>query len=170
MGVMLMAPVTGSCATYSTAAAQKDEPTQVSKTARKMGKHLEKQGWQPMGGLPIAEALQQHYDLLAAEGRNAVNVEGHGEAKSLNAAIRMAQSNATIQYAQMMGTQVDGRALIDIMNQQGGDNASSTTKYDATYVTRVRQLVKDLRPSVSFYYQRKDGTYEVRGFYVGKGE
>lgn len=146
---------------------QEAAPAKVSKAAKKMARKMQKEGWKPLGGEPIDMALQRHYDQLAAAGTGAVAVEGYAEARQLNTAIRMAQTNATIQYAQMMGTEIDGRTLTEISNLTTGE-AKSASKFDATYISRVQQLVKALRPSVSFYYQKKDGTYVVRGFYIGK--
>ena len=140
---------------------------QPGKVARKMARKMKSEGWNPIGGLPIDAVLQKHYDLLAAEGSSAVSLEGYAEARQLNAAIRMAQNNAIIQYAQMMGTQIDGRTLTEISSISTNETKSAT-KYDATFISKVQQMVKAVKPTMAFYHQKNDGVYVVRAFYIGK--
>ena len=131
-----------------------------------MARHMKKEGWNVMGGQPLDLTLQQHYDQLASND-GCVTVEGHAESELLNIAIQMARNNAAIQIAQMMGTQIDGRALTEIMNLQT-DTAKSASKYEAAFISKVQQYVRNMKTGATFYRQRTDGIYEVKVFCISK--
>lgn len=146
-----------------------DHDKQYRKESKKAAEQLNKEGWNVFGDTKnIKEAMDAHYNALAAGKGALTTIEGHGIAKDINIAVRKSQNNAFALYASMLESKVEGSANTRILNKSDADGASSNVEVSAQFQSSTEQTVKSLKPSVVFYRLMKDGKYEVRTFFIVK--
>ena len=146
-----------------------DHDKQYRKESKKAAEQLNKEGWNVFGNTKnVKEAMDAHYQALAAGKGTLTTIEGHGIAKDINIAVRKSQNNAFAQYASMQESKVEGTANTRISNKSDADDASSDVEVSAQFQSSTEQTVKSLKPSVVFYRVMEDGKYEVRAFFIVK--
>jgi hypothetical protein len=146
-----------------------DHDKQYRKESKKAAEQLNKEGWNVFGDTKnIKEAMDAHYNALAAGKGALTTIEGHGIAKDINIAVRKSQNNAFALYASMQESKVAGSANTRIFNKSDADGALSNVEVSAQFQSSTDQTVKSLKPSVVFYRLMEDGKYEVRTFFIVK--
>ncbi len=129
-------------------------------------KKLKKEGWTVNGvSQSLETVLKSHYLTIKKTGADAIVIEGHGMANSINVAIKKAISNASVQYASMCESDITGDVNLNITNEQGNE-ASTKTRMDASYTSTFTQTLKAFKPTVMLYRENSDGKFEAKVLYV----
>lgn len=140
---------------------------ELQKECKKICKELKSNGWKVYGKLQtLDDALKEHFRALEEGGDSLLSITGLGSAKSANLAARKATNHATVQYASMKGSQIEGIITTKIATTQMSDEVKSQTSFDATHRTKVEQNVKALTPNLTVYRTLEDGTIEMQSFFL----
>ncbi|MCH5224007.1 MAG: hypothetical protein J1E82_08185 [Muribaculaceae bacterium] len=137
------------------------------KALKERTKELKKGGWEPVGTKTLELCLEEHFAKLNDLGEDGHEVVGiSNKSKSKNVGVQTALNNAVITYAQEAGSTLKGRVISDI-NSNGVDPAGEFENFYAAYERLVEKEIKgELRPSFTILKTNKDGTVEVRTFFI----
>lgn len=136
----------------------------AQKQAKNMAKQLKKEGWKLNGSGDMQLMLERHMLKLAEFGGNGTEFVGNAnDIKNLNSASRMARMAASTAYAEQsqmaLKERIDGSDVILDSDQR--------QTLIAGYEARVaKELNGEITRSVELYKQNKNGTFDVRAFYV----
>lgn len=136
----------------------------AEKQAKKMAKNLKKEGWKINGSGDLEMMFEKHLLKLADFGGKGVEYVGNANnVKNLNSAARMARMGAATAYAELcqlaLKERIDGSDVILDSDQR--------QTLIAGYEARVaKELNGELTKSVEIYKKNKNGTYDVRAFFV----
>lgn len=144
-----------------------DDYIPSAKECKKICKKLEKEGWTAYGSHEDLEvALAHFYERQKAE--NLICLIGSGEARTINTALRKAINNATIQYASMKGSNVEGHSILEMENSTTADESAGSESFSSSTVTSVKQQIKTLKPIVKLKRQLDDKRIEVLVYCLAK--
>lgn len=136
----------------------------AQKQAKNMAKQLKKEGWKLNGSGDMQLMLERHMLKLTEFGGNGTEFVGNAnDIKNLNSASRMARMAASTAYAEQsqmaLKERIDGSDVILDSDQR--------QTLIAGYEARVaKELNGEITRSVELYKQNKNGTFDVRAFYV----
>lgn len=136
----------------------------AQKQAKNMAKQLKKEGWKLNGSGDMQLMLERHMLKLAEFGGKGTEFVGNAnDIKNLNSASRMARMAASTAYAEQsqmaLKERIDGSDVILDSDQR--------QTLIAGYEARVaKELNGEITRSVELYKQNKNGTFDVRAFYV----
>ncbi|MCM1348743.1 MAG: hypothetical protein NC338_04960 [Firmicutes bacterium] len=137
---------------------------EAQKQAKNMAKELKKEGWKLNGSGDLQLMIEKHLLKLADFGGNGTEYVGNAnDIKNLNSASRMARMAASTAYAEQsqmaLKERIDGSDVIL--------DADQRQTLIAGYEARVaKELNGEITKSIELYKKNKNGTYDVRAFYV----
>jgi len=136
----------------------------AEKQAKKMAKTLKKEGWKINGSGDLELMLSKHMLKLTDFGGNGTEYVGNAnDIRNLNSASRMARMAATTAYAEQcqmaLKERIDGSDVILDSDQR--------QTLIAGYEARVaKELNGEIVKSLELYKKNKNGTYDVRAFFI----
>lgn len=164
---LIMAPLTMTArnddGTYTKKEMQRFEKD-AQKQAKNMTKQLKKEGWKLNGSGDLQMMLEKHMLKLSDFGGNGTEFVGNAnDIRNLNSASRMARMAAATAYAEQsqmaLKERIDGSDVIL--------DADQRQTLIAGYEARVaKELNGEITKSIELYKKNKNGTYDVRAFYV----
>lgn len=156
LAIALMAP------TYASGADKT-----IKKAVSSKLKEYKQGNWEVLGSYTLEMALTKHYERMEKMGDDVQEYIGISTAtKSKNTGKQMALNAAMTEYANMAGTELQGKVASD-MNASGTDPDTEFENFYAAYKRNVQAEIKgEMQHSFSIMRPNGDGTYEVRSFFL----
>lgn len=142
----------------------------LDKECKTVCKRLKSEGWNVYGSMKnLDDAVKEHYRLLQEGGDSVMTLVGTAKGKTVNNVVRMATNDASVQYAALKGSDVDGRAISQVSTRKTDSlEVVNEETFDAIYRTRIEQQVKSLSPDLTLTRTLQDGNIEVQSYFIVK--
>lgn len=140
----------------------KKEVKDAVKTAKLEAKKLEKEGWKLLESGTLQSVLQAHY--LKKNSGDVEEIVGTANNKiSINLGKTTARNNVLNEYAERARSMVRGRITSDIRDVDENQVENLVGGYERMVLKEINGEVK---PAYTLYKERKDGRYDVRGYFL----
>ncbi len=145
----------------------KNSDKAVWKSAQKVAKQFEKEGWKVDGTRSLEEMLYTHNRNVNKENPEIRgSVVGNTSVTTLNQGQQWAATNASVFYAKQAGMALRGRVITDL-NTGIKNKDASIDKFHESYEALVEKEIRgELKESFAIYREKKDGGIDYRIFYI----
>ncbi|MBR1733148.1 MAG: hypothetical protein IJ729_05350 [Alloprevotella sp.] len=139
----------------------------LQKECQRFTKQLTQEGWTVWGSTAsLKAAANAYFQQLEQAAGEASPLEARAEEASANAAVRRAMNNAVVQYALLQESHIEGTTQTRIVTEGGGEDATSSNTFDASYRSSTAQRVKALKPALSLVRKLPNGRCEALLLYI----
>lgn len=145
------------------------EIKRIEKDCKKIAKEYVKDGWKISGAVSTLEsALIEHKRKLTENKANRQLVSYANNCRSMNVCRQAALSNAALEYATKVSSQIEGRIVggagLDASDPEG---AAEYDRMKSGYINKVSQTIRgDLEESFTLVRKTEEGLNEIQVFFI----